>query len=163
MKFGWVKVAIVLATLPATHTFLYAQFNGGAPPPASAFSIPATALLQPEELNRLLHLQGTKKPLVLQVGSHMLFAQAHIAGSEYTGPGAQPEGLKLLEARVAPLPKTTSIVLYCGCCPWNRCPNIEPAIRLLHNRGFANVKALYIPTNLGTDWADKGYPIERGQ
>ncbi len=163
MKFGWAKIVAGLAILPVAQSWMHAQFNGGAPSPASAFSIPATDLLQPEELNRLLHLQGAKKPLVLQVGSRMLFAQAHIAGSEYVGAGAQPEGLKQLETRVAPLPKNTFIVLYCGCCPWNRCPNIEPAIRLLHNHGFTNVKALYIPTNLGTDWADKGYAIERGQ
>jgi hypothetical protein len=28
--------------------------------------------------------------------------------------------------------------------------------------GFTNVKVLYLTDNFGTDWADKGYPVERG-
>lgn len=119
--------------------------------------------MQPEQLNRLLESKSASKPLILQVGSHMLFAEAHIAGSEYVGPGSQPAGLDQLKNRVKQLPHTTFIVLYCGCCPWNRCPNMGPAFKLLHDLGFTNVKALYLPNNLGTDWADKGYPIERGR
>jgi hypothetical protein len=134
-----------------------------APPAGSALSIPASQQLQPEELNRMLVAKGAKRPLVLQVGSHLLFAEAHIAGSEYAGPGSQAAGLDLLKSRVAQLPRTTFIVLYCGCCPWNRCPNMGPAFKLLHDLGFTNVKALYLANNLGTDWVDKGYPIERGR
>jgi hypothetical protein len=153
----------VLAFLFAAHTRIPAQFGWSAPPPESASSIPATQLLQPEELNRLLHEQGASKPLVLQVGSHMLFAQAHIAGSEYAGAGSQAEGLNQLQARVAPLPRNTFIVLYCGCCPWSRCPNVGPAFKLLHDQGFTRVKVLYIANNLGADWDDKGYPVEHGR
>jgi len=138
-----------------------AQFS--APSPDSAFSIPKDMLMQPEELNRLLQAQGAQKPLVLQVGSHLLFSEAHIAGSEYVGPGSQEAGRKLLEDRVASLPHSTFIVLYCGCCPWERCPNIGPSFRLLHDLGFTNVKALYIADNLGTNWVDKGFPFERGR
>jgi rhodanese-related sulfurtransferase len=156
-------IVAVLAMLFAAHTRTHAQFGWGAPPPESASSIPATQLLQSEELNRLLHAQGASKPLVLQVGSHMLFAQAHIAGSEYAGPGSQPEGLKQLQDRVAPLPRKTFIVLYCGCCPWSRCPNVGSAFKLLRDLGFTNVKVLYLANNLGTDWLDKGYPVERGR
>jgi thiosulfate/3-mercaptopyruvate sulfurtransferase len=151
----------VLAGLLAAHTPIYAQF--GAPSPQSAFSIPTNQQLQPEELNRLLHAQGANKPLVLQVGSHMLFAQAHIAGSEYAGAGSQAAGLKQLQDRVAPLPRKTFIVLYCGCCPWNRCPNMGPAFNLLLQMGFTHVKALYLPNNLGADWVEKGYPVESGR
>jgi hypothetical protein len=151
-----------LALFLAAHSQIHAQF-GGAPSPDSAFSIPAAQLLPPEELNRILQAKGASKPLVLQVGSHMLFAQAHIAGSEYAGPGVQPEGLDRLKTRVDALPRKSFIVLYCGCCPWNRCPNIAPAYNLLHHMGFTNVRALYIAKNLGSDWADKGYPVERGQ
>jgi hypothetical protein len=94
------------------------------------------------------------------VGSRVLFAQAHIAGSEYAGAGSQPAGLKQLQDRVAPLPRKSFIVLYCGCCPWNRCPNMGPAFNLLRQMGFTHVKALYMANNLGTDWVDKGYPVE---
>jgi rhodanese-related sulfurtransferase len=166
MKSRLIRAAGTIAALFilfAAHNLLASQFNGAAPPQGSAYSIPAAQLLQPEELNRMLHASGPNRPLVLQVGSHMLFAQAHITGSEYAGPGSQPEGLKLLRDRVGPLPRKTSIVLYCGCCPWNRCPNLEPAVSLLRNMGFTNAKALYLANNLGADWVDKGFPVESGR
>jgi hypothetical protein len=141
--------------------FAQAQFS--APAGDSAFSIPQAQLIQPEELNQLLHSGGADKPLVLQVGSRVLFAEAHIAGAEYAGPGSQAAGLQQLQDRVAALPRKTFIVLYCGCCPWNRCPNIAPAFKLLRGMGFTRVKALYLADNFGADWADKGYPVERSR
>lgn len=155
------KIAILAIFLTA-NLQLQAQF-GGPPSPDSAFSIPTAQLIQPEELNRILQAKNAVKPLILQVGSHMLFAQAHIAGSEYAGAGAQPDGLNQLKTRVTALPRKSFIVLYCGCCPWTRCPNIGAAFNLLHQMGFTNVKALYLANNLGTDWVDKGYPVDRGQ
>ncbi len=165
MRSNLVRIATSIAALAFLFTAparMPAQFGWGAPPPESAASIPTAQLLHPEELNRLLHAQGAGKPLILQVGSHMLFAQAHITGSEYAGAGSQPEGLNQLQARVAPLPRKSFIVLYCGCCPWSRCPNVGPAFKLLHDQGFTNVKVLYLANNLGADWVDKGYPVERG-
>ncbi|MGD0682903.1 MAG: rhodanese-like domain-containing protein [Terracidiphilus sp.] len=157
------RMIAVLAILFAAHTQIHPQFGWSAPPPESASSIPSAQLLQPDELSRLLHASGANKPLVLQVGSHMLFAQAHIAGSEYAGAGSQAEGLSQLQARVAPLPRNAFIVLYCGCCPWSRCPNVGPAFKQLQNMGFTRVKVLYLANNLGTDWVDKGYAVERGR
>ena len=69
-----------------------------------------------------------------------------------------PAGLQVLSDRVAALPKETAIVIYCGCCPWNRCPNIAAAYDTLHRLGFTRVQVLYIADNFGTDWVDKGYP-----
>ena len=131
--------------------------------PGSAFSIPKAQLIQPDALNHLLQAKGVDQPLVLQVGSHLLFSEAHIAGSEYAGPGSQPAGLQALQTRVASLPKAKLIVLYCGCCPWNRCPNLGPAFHQLQEMGFVNVKVLYLADNFGTNWVDKGYPVERGR
>jgi hypothetical protein len=131
-------------------------------PTGSAFSIPEAQLLKPEALVQLLQTTSKDKPLLLQVGSHMLFAQAHIPGSEYAGPGSQPAGIEQLQNRVNSLPRKKLIVLYCGCCPWNRCPNLGPAFAKLHDMGFANVKVLYLANNFGADWADKGYPVEQG-
>jgi len=165
MKLGSVRFAALIAVLAiflASGSKLRAQF-GGAPSPDSAYSIPTTQLIQPEELNRILQAKGAGKPLMLQVGSHMLFAQAHIAGSEYAGAGAQPAGLEQLKARVGNLPRNSFIVLYCGCCPWTRCPNVGPAFRALHEMGFTNVKVLYLANNLGADWVSKGYPVASGQ
>ena len=130
--------------------------------PGSALAIPQADLMQPEALLPLLKSTAADRPLVLQVGSHVLFTEAHIAGSEYVGPGSQAAGLQALRERVAKLPNDKAIVLYCGCCPWGRCPNMGPAFRLLRELGFTRVKALYLASNLGTDWVDKGYPVERG-
>ena len=166
MKSGFYRSAVTiaaLATIFCVQPSMRAQGPFGAPSENSAFSIPQARLIQPEELNRLLQAGGPEKPLVLQVGSHVLFAQAHIRGSEYAGPGSQPEGLQQLQKRVSSLPRETLIVLYCGCCPWNRCPNVGPAFRLLQGLGFARVQVLYVANNLGTDWVDKGYPVERSR
>ena len=135
---------------------MQAQGPFGAPSENSAFSIPQAQLIQPEELNRMLHAGGAEKPLMLQVGSRVLFDQAHIAGSEYAGPGSQPAGLQQLQNRVAPLARKTLIVLYCGCCPWNRCPNVAPAFRLLQRLGFTRVKVLYLADNFGTRLGQQG-------
>jgi rhodanese-related sulfurtransferase len=98
---------------------------------------------------------------LLQVGSHLLFDEAHIPGSVYAGAGSQPAGLQQLQSTVAALSKKKAIVLYCGCCPWNRCPNLGPAFKQLRDLGFTNVKVLYLADNLGTDWVAKGYAVER--
>jgi rhodanese-related sulfurtransferase len=139
---------------------LRAQFTPA--PTASALSIPEAQWLKPEALLHLQQIKGTDKPLILQVGSHMLFAQAHIPGSEYIGPGSQPTGIQLLQNRVNALSRKKFIVLYCGCCPLNRCPNLGPAFAKLSEMGFTNVKVLYLPDNFGADWADKGYSVEHG-
>jgi len=125
-------------------------------------SVPPGRLINPEDLVKILQ-SGKQKPLMLQVGSHMLFVQAHIPGSEYVGAAAQPAGLEQLRKRVASLPKNKSIVLYCGCCPWSHCPNVKPADDALQAMGFTNVKVLYIADNFGTNWVNKGYPTAKGE
>jgi len=125
-----------------------------------ASSIPKADLIQPGDF--AASLKAGDKPVILQVGSHVMFAEAHITGAEYAGPAGQPSGLEVLKARLAMLPKDTSIVLYCGCCPWDRCPNIAPAYNLLHQQGFTHLKVLEIADNFGNDWVNKGYPTTKG-
>jgi thiosulfate/3-mercaptopyruvate sulfurtransferase len=120
-------------------------------------------LIKPEELLKVLQSPAAEKPLILDVGPHVLYMQAHIPGAEYIGAAFTTQGIELLRKRVKALPKTKSIVLYCGCCPWEHCPNVRPAYDELHKLGFANVKVLYIANNIGTDWVDKGYPTIKGQ
>lgn len=153
--------AIALLCLVLVPVRAAAQW--AAPQPVSASAIPNAQLMQPDELNRLLRSASAEKPLILQVGSHMMFAQAHIPGSQYAGAGSQAEGIQQLRGRVASIPHSRFIVLYCGCCPWNRCPNVGPAFSLLQQLGFTRVKVLYLANNFGADWAGKGYPVESGQ
>jgi len=125
-------------------------------------SVAPGRLINPEDLVKLLQ-SSKEKPLMLQIGSHMLFLQAHIPGSEYVGAGAGEAGLQQLRKRVESLPRNKFIVLYCGCCPWSHCPNVKPADGALRAMGFTNVKVLYISDNFGTDWVDKGYPTAKGE
>jgi len=124
--------------------------------------IPSARLINPEKLVKILQAPKTEKPLLVQVGSHVLYSQAHIPGSEYIGPASNESGLQQLRKRVESLPRGKFIVLYCGCCPWSHCPNVKPADDALHALGFTNVKVLYIANNFGVDWVDKGYPVTKG-
>ena len=128
----------------------------------SAASIPKADLLQPADLAVNLKDASGPKPLILQVGFRTLYLQAHIPESEYIGASSEAAGLKQLRARVATLPKSSSIVLYCGCCPWSHCPNIAAAYQALHDMGFTQVKVLYIADNFGDNWVNQGYPVLQG-
>jgi rhodanese-related sulfurtransferase len=165
MQFKCFACAVVFATAAifcfAPHGI--AQFAPNAPLPASAFSIPESQLIQADALSRILQGAESVRPLVLQVGSRIFFAEAHIPGAVFAGPGSQPARLQLLQAKVAATSKNRLIVLYCGCCPWGRCPNVGPAYKQLRDLGFTNVKVLYLANNFGDDWVNKGYRVEHGQ
>ena len=127
-----------------------------------ASSIPAEALVQPADFAATLAAPANPKPLILQVGFRKAYAQAHIPGSEYVGAASDEDGLKSLQERVAKLPHDSAIVIYCGCCPWRKCPNIAAAYDALKQSGFKNVKVIHIVEDFGTDWVDKGFPTATG-
>jgi thiosulfate/3-mercaptopyruvate sulfurtransferase len=135
-------------------------FPSGQSGPAS--SLPADVEVSTDDLAKLLRAPATQRPMTVQVGFYVLYAQAHIPGSEYAGPASQPDGLEKLRKRVESLPRSKFIVLYCGCCPWIHCPTLKPAYEALHNMGFTRLKVLYIPNNFGQDWVNKGFPVEKG-
>ncbi len=117
--------------------------------------------IQPKELATELASKSSR-PAVFYVGPNVLYRSKHIPGAVYAGPGAKPEGLELLRNAVKDLPRDRDIVIYCGCCPWDKCPNIKPAFEALKAMGFTRVKAMYAPANFKTDWIDQGYPVEAG-
>ena len=150
------------ASLPLAFALIFVWLSGPAlAAPKAASSIPMADLIQPADLAANLKSVSKPKPLLLHVGFHILYTQAHIPGSEFVGPASDEAGLQLLRNRVAKLPKDTSIVIYCGCCPWGDCPNIAAAYDALHALGFKQVKALYIAENFGADWIDHGYPVAK--
>lgn len=153
------KVRSTFFYLLAVAVFVIASILAAA---GQAASIPASQLISPEDLVKTIHA-GKETPLMIQVGSHVLYQQAHIPGSEYIGPASSEAGLQQLRKRVAPLPRKKSIVLYCGCCPWDHCPNVKPAFEALQAMGFTQVKVLYIADNFGANWVDKGYPTAKGE
>jgi hypothetical protein len=62
---------------------------------------------------------------------------------------------------ISKLPKSTNVVIYCGCCPYAHCPNVRPAIALLQSMRFTNYHLLDLPHNIKTDWIAKGYPVTK--
>lgn len=150
-------------TAAATSTKTQAAHATGAAHPAAGGPVTAKSELPtiaPATLAKMLAAKHA--PMLLQVGFQKLYAQAHIPGSVYVGPGMSPAGIAALTQHVAKLPRDTAIVVYCGCCPWVHCPNVLPAYQALAKLGFTHVKVLDIPTNFGADWVSKGYPVESG-
>jgi thiosulfate/3-mercaptopyruvate sulfurtransferase len=101
-------------------------------------------------------------PTVLCVAFPNLYKLKHIAHAGFAGPGSKAEGIDMLKQAVAKLPKDTDLVIYCGCCPMVKCPNIRPAYRALKEMGFTHIRVLNIETNMHTDWYTKNYPTEEG-
>ena len=120
-------------------------------------------LIAPSQMNSQLAAVKSGKIVLIHVGFHTMYLMAHIPGSQYAGAASRPDALAELKKIVAKLPRKQQIVIYCGCCPWNNCPNIRPAFEALKEMGFVNLKALDIPQRLGDDWTAKGYPIVQGQ
>jgi hypothetical protein len=132
-----------------------------APRPAIAPGDPWTAsqLVSPVELDALLKTSKSSRPVLLHVGFRALYRQGGIPGSIYAGPGSRPEGIEALRKAVAFLPKTRPIVIYCGCCPWAKCPNVRPAFRTLSQLGFTRVRVLAVAENFTRDWVERGFPV----
>lgn len=100
---------------------------------------------------------------IIYVGVHTLYTGAHIPGAVFRGPGSTEQGIADLKKYAESLPKNSNVVLYCGCCPLDRCPNLRPAFTALRDHGFARLRVLILPTSFAADWIEKGYPIEKGQ
>lgn len=118
-------------------------------------------LIQPAELAAALADSAAARPMLVHVGFRPLYRAGAIPGSLYAGPGSQPAGLDSLLAAVAGQAKTANIVIYCGCCPSDHCPNMKPAFAALRDAGYTNVKALWIAKNFDADWAGHGYPTAK--
>jgi thiosulfate/3-mercaptopyruvate sulfurtransferase len=99
---------------------------------------------------------------IIHVGVRTLFSGGHIPGSVFAGPGSTAEGIAALKKYAATLPKNSNLVVYCGCCPLDRCPNLRPAFLALQEMGFTHLRVLLLPTSFAADWVEKGYPIEKG-
>jgi hypothetical protein len=118
--------------------------------------------VQPVALSKELSDSKTA-PTVLFVGYQRLFTAGHIKGAQFHGSGGSAEGLAQIKAWAASLPRSTNIVIYCGCCPMEHCPNVRPAFAVLRDLGFTKVRVLILPTSFEADWAAKGLPYDKSQ
>jgi len=155
--------------LASALTFLFAA-------PAALFVVPAirgdekqssvpwttAQSVQPADLAHELGDKNGMPPAVVYVGLHTLFAGGHIPGATFHGSASTAQGLAELKKWADGLPRSTNLVIYCGCCPFDKCPNTRPAFTALRNLGFRKLRVLILPTNFTADWVDKGYPIQKG-
>jgi rhodanese-related sulfurtransferase len=99
---------------------------------------------------------------VIYVGFRTLFEGGHVPGAAFHGTASKAESLAELKKWLDALPRSTNLIIYCGCCPFDRCPNIRPAYTALHDMGFTHVRVLVLPTSFAADWVEKGYPMQKG-
>lgn len=99
---------------------------------------------------------GKNIPVIISVGP-----AATIPGSIDVGMINHEEGLQKLTTVLRSIDKNKKIVIYCGCCPFEQCPNVRPAIDMLIDMKFTNYFLLNLPHNIKTDWIDKGYPVSK--
>lgn len=112
-------------------------------------------LLAPAELAKIME-EGKENPLVYSIGFDAL-----IKGSIDVGAAKEKANLTKFRQRLSKVPKDASIVIYCGCCPFEHCPNIRPAFNLLKEMKFINYKLLSLQHNIKVDWIEPGYPVSK--
>ena len=112
-------------------------------------------LMEPQELAATIESKK-ELPLIFSIGPG-----ATIPYSKDIGIIKEEENLKKFKKQLAKLPKDSKIVVYCGCCPFEHCPNVRPAIEILKNMKFTNYYLLNLPHNIRVDWINKGYPSDK--
>lgn len=116
----------------------------------------ANQLMEPADLANIINNPKAHKEYIFCIGPG-----AMIKNSIDIGPAREKANLEKFKQQVSKLPRDANIVIYCGCCPFDHCPNIRPAFTLLNEMHFTNQKLLNIPHNIKVDWKDHNYPVEK--
>ena len=132
-------------------TFMLYSFISVAQKPAWT----SEQLMEPADLAKQI-TTGKNVPVVICIGPGASIPQSIDAGA-----AGENENLKKLKTELGKLPITTKLVVYCGCCPFEHCPNARPAMDALKAMHFTNYFLLNLPSNLKQDWIDKGYPVSK--
>jgi thiosulfate/3-mercaptopyruvate sulfurtransferase len=128
----------------------------------SADPWPSSQTMEPSQLAKMLTDKYSSVPTVVFVGFRSLYVGGHVPDASFRGTASTEQGLAELKAWAAALPRSIDLVIYCGCCPFDKCPNIRPAYTALSSMGFKKLRVLVVPTSFAVDWADKGYPMQKG-
>jgi len=113
-------------------------------------------LMETQTLVNIIHTnKGDTFPVILNIGS-----VETIKGAIAIGAVSEPAGVAELKKQLKNIKKDKLVVIYCGCCPLAKCPNIRPAFKELVAEGYTNIKVLNLRKNLQTDWVDKNYPMQ---
>ena len=108
-------------------------------------------VIKPKELMKVLGNKNALQPLILNIG----FA-GNIKNAVEIGAANDVAGIEKLKNKLQNVPRNKLIVFYCGCCPYNHCPNVRPAFKLLKEMQFSNFKLLDLPENLKVNWINEG-------
>lgn len=112
--------------------------------------------------NQLIEPSALAKSIYTKQNDATIFSVgpgAVIPNSIDIGSVKEEDNMQKFKEEVKKLPKDAHIVIYCGCCPFEHCPNVRPAIAYLKKESYTNYYLLDIPQNIKTDWIDKGYPV----
>lgn len=151
---AWVAAAALVA--------MSAACAGGAQGPGSPAEPWGTHTVTPADLvKELASDSAADRPVVVCTAPAFLYRVGHIPGAVLHGPASSPDGLADLTAWAQALPRSTSLVIYCGCCPMPVCPNLRPAYTALTGMGFTRVRVLLLPDSFRADWVERGYPVEQ--
>lgn len=110
-------------------------------------------LISPESLANLI----MKK---VRIKIYNIGVVENIKGAINLGAASEKENLEKLQQIAKKGDKNELVVIYCGCCPMDKCPNIKPAFKLFADQKFTNVRLLDLPVNINVNWIRKGYPLE---
>lgn len=113
-------------------------------------------LMSPAALAEKIVQNRMQHTVVINIGP-----DAVIKNSYNAGPANEEENIIKLKKYLSGISQDKEVVIYCGCCPFDICPNIRPAFKTLQEMDFVNAKLLNIPKNIKTDWIDKGFPINK--
>lgn len=111
-------------------------------------------LMDPADLAQVLNDSSAYHTILLSIGP-----AAVIKNSIDIGAAHDKANLQKLKFELDKLSRESDVVIYCGCCPFNHCPNIRPAFGLMNEMKFTHHKLLNLPRNIKMDWIDKGYPV----
>ena len=159
LSFVFVSSAILLLALVVGS---FPVRTAGEDEKKSADPWPGSQTLQPAQLAKMLTDKYSSVPTVVFVGFRSLYVGGHVPDAAFHGTASTEQGLAELKAWAATVPRSSDLVIYCGCCPLDKCPNIRPAYTALSGMGFKKLRVLLIPTSFAVDWADKGYPMQKG-
>lgn len=112
-------------------------------------------LMEPSQLAAAI-TSNTDSAVIISVGPG-----AVIPNSIPMGMASTQDGLEKLKTQLKGVDRDKRIVIYCGCCPFEHCPNVRPAIDVLKEMNFTNYYLLDLPHNIKADWIDKGYPVKQ--
>lgn len=129
---GALRILLVVLTVVFASTFLTHVLPGrvipdlGEASTGTAFpSEPWTdaQTVKPADLvKEIADAKNRNRPVIVCTGYQVLYESGHIPGAVFHGSASKPEGLDDLKKWAEGIPRSSNIVVYCGCCRSNIVP-----------------------------------------